>query len=210
MIAVGVSLLAAAFTLGHRSNPATRVQETEPASERQGSAALAISSGATTRVTAREVALQLQLQGVEQRLARLESQRGAPGDAASANAPFPALEPQVPSTPEEYEAARQRALTASQKRFDAANGSSDWGRQHEASYRSFRPKSGHVQSAVCRGEMCRLEVEHDTAQDAERFVDEAELDPDFANVVIRWFFVNREKTRRVLFIEPATPPRPQR
>lgn len=208
IVAGGISLLAVLFALSRGSNTSPPVAR-QPAHAPERAASLPTASARTTPVTARELALQLQVQSLEQRLARLESGQGTPSSASSSDKPEARPETRAPLTPEEYEAARRAALEASEKRFSAASGSSDWGKQHEASYLSFRPKTGHVQAAACRAEMCRLEVVHDSPQDAERFVDETELDPRFANVSIRWFYANREKTRRVLFIEPPARPRPR-
>lgn len=202
-------LLAGAFVLGRASTARPPEKQAEHALV---STAESSPSAQRIPVSARELGLQLQVQSLEARLSRLEGE-GRPAatshtEATEAVAVRSAA--RAPKTPAEYEAARRSALEASEQRFHAANGTSEWSRQRTASYVSLEPKTGTVQSIDCRAEICRLEVGHDTPQDAERFVDEIGLDPRFANQSIRWFFANPERTRRVLFIEPAKQPTARR
>ncbi|HWA77192.1 MAG TPA: hypothetical protein VG937_32880 [Polyangiaceae bacterium] len=202
-VLLGVLALAfAAYEIGRREGMTVDAREKRFLSSAETRAPAASSTEADA-ARQREAILRLQIQRLEQRLDRLDAARdsGAPQPKASEavdDSAHPAAQ-----TPSEYQAAREAALQASEANFRSANGSSDWGRRLEAGYLLHPPKSGRVRSVACRAEICRVEVVHDSAQDAERFVDETETDPLFMNTTIRWFTTNPEKTHRVLFVQPA-------
>jgi hypothetical protein len=203
VLAIGVVFATLVFALGY-SRGARSVNEAT--AQRLGDSRLTVSGAASSRgtaTTARELALQMQVQQLEQRLTRLEASGEARDPVLGRNEPEEPTDPGHPSPARDYEAARKAALEHSENQFKAATGSSEWGKRFETACLSFRPTAGRVQSMACRAEMCRLEIAHDSEKDAARFVDEVELDPRFSNTTIRWFFSNPEKTRRVMFVLPA-------
>jgi hypothetical protein len=86
---------------------------------------------------------------------------------------------QLPPTLEERTALVAAEIDKFEARYAAQSGMSPWAKQKESDLRSrvTTTKLGQAKSVECRGDMCRFEMEHETPEQADQFVNENEFEP---------------------------------
>ena len=125
---------------------------------------------------ARVAELERKSAALEGAQAAIRDQVGADGGEISEKAQEPE---QAPPTLEERTALVAAEIDKFEARYAAQSGVSPWAKQKEAELRSrvTTTKLGQVKSVECRGDMCRFEMEHETPEQADQFVNENEFEP---------------------------------
>jgi hypothetical protein len=139
-----------------------------------------------------EKELEQRMADMQRRLAALEGKRGPsanPAPGSSARRP-----PGVESTLEGHEAA-----------FAKAPAPTPWATRKRAELTTYldRTKNARKLALACRGDWCRLETEHATAEKADAFLVHLSLEPEFSGMRFLQAQAGANPRRRVLFIHPA-------
>jgi hypothetical protein len=145
--------------------------------------------------------LEAELQRVSFRLAELEAARRPEPHELDSAEKSPTAEPPAPVDTAAVLAATHQLH---ENEYDAATGYSNWARQSETAYRSFRSEFGRISKVACKAALCRLEAEHDSPAAAQQFLDEIEIAPDFVGMTLARFPLDESLTRFVFFVAPAS------